>query len=408
MNLSETVRSAFTSLGSNRLRSALASLGVLIGVTSVVSLVGLVTGLENYVNSQFDTVLGANVFEVTRWSGGFTSLEDWLESRSWPPLTSDEGELLAEMMTTAEAVSWRSSDISTVSWFGVTAENVRVRGFSPSEINVANLSVDFGRYFTWSEDRGRARVCVLGHELAENFQSPGRMVSRDVKIGGVRFRVIGVNKPLGSIFGIGLDNYIAIPFSTFGELYPERARSVAIGVMVGEGVSMEECQEEARAALRLIRGLRFGPDDNFHFTTQQGIIDSLEQITGAVAIVTIGIAAISLLVGGIGIMNIMLVSVTERTKEIGTRRALGARKIDITGQFVAEAIVISLLGGVAGLAVGTLLVAAADALTPIPAAVSPSSVLLALSFSTGTGLVFGIFPAWKAARMDPVEALRYE
>ena len=409
MNVSETAATAFASLRANRLRSVLTSIGVTIGVTAVVTLVGLVTGLQDYIKEQFDTVLGASVFEISRFSSGFDDMDSWMESRRWPPLTAGDAEALSRMMTTAQGVTWRSNTGGTVGMGSRSAEDIRIRGLAPTELDVAGMSIAFGRFFSPSEDANRSRVCILGNDLARTLGNPASMLGQAVTVRGERFTVIGVAKPLGSIFGHGLDNFVAIPFSTFASLFPgEREEDVEIAVLPLPTVSMAESQEEARLLLRRIRQIPFSERDNFYITTQEGILKSMEQITTGAAIVTIGVAAISLLVGGIGIMNIMLVSVTERTREIGTRRAIGARRADIVRQFLVEAVTISLVGGLIGLLLGFSVTILAGKLTPVPSSVSPFAAILAIAFSSGVGLAFGIYPAWKAARLDPVEALRYE
>jgi putative ABC transport system permease protein len=409
LNISETAGAAFASLKANRLRSVLTSVGVTIGVTAVVTLVGLVTGLQNYIKNQFDAVLGASVFEISRFSSGFDDRESWIESRRWPPLTAGNAIELSRLMTTAQGVTWRAGSSGTVSMGSRSATDVRIRGLAPTELDVASMSLASGRFFSATEDNSRSRICVLGNDLARTLGNPASMLGEPVTVGGERFTVIGVAKPLGSIFGHGLDNFVAIPYSTFAALFPEESDDdVEIAVLPLSSVSMAESQEEARLLLRRMRQVPFSGRDNFYITTQEGILKSMEQVTTGAAIVTIGVAAISLLVGGIGIMNIMLVSVTERTREIGTRRAIGARRKDIVMQFLVEAVTISLIGGMVGLLLGFTAIILAGKLTPVPAAVSPFAAILAIAFSTSVGLAFGIYPAWKAARLDPVEALRYE
>jgi len=398
---------ALRSLGESPARSLLTAFGVTVGVTAVVTLTGLVEGLGGYVRSQFESMLDSRAFEISRRSPGFEDAEQMRESRSWPALDADLAEDLADMTTTG-TVAWSAMSSGSVTREGITAEDVTIRGLSPSTEVVSPLELAAGRSFTESEDVRRSRVCVLGSGIAEALGMTGDDLGSDLVIGGHRFHPIGIEEPEGSMMGIELDDRVSIPYSTFESLFGRPGSDLRITVLPDAGVTLEACREEVRSILRRLRGLTTDEDDNFHFVTQEGALSSLGEVLAAVATLTIGIAAVSLLVGGIGIMNITLVSVAERTREIGTRRALGATRGDIVFQFLAEAVAVSVLGGLAGLAAGAGLIAVAARITPLPARVTGWSVAVALGFSIVVGVLFGVFPAWMAARLHPAEALRHE
>jgi putative ABC transport system permease protein len=283
-----------------------------------------------------------------------------------------------------------------------------IQGLSPSHEEVSGSDISAGRFFNWAEDEACSRVCILGSGVAEALELTPDSIGVSVLIEGHRFTVIGLNEATGSVMGRSLDDNVSVPFNTFRNLFARPDTDVRITVLPSEGVDMEACQEEAVQVLRRLRGLESEEDDNFYIVTQESALSSINELLSGVAAVTIGIAAISLLVGGIGIMNITLVSVAERTTEIGTRRALGATRGNVVVQFLAEAVMVSTIGGLIGLLLGVLLVLGVNRMTPLPAVVSGWSVAAALGFSGVVGLLFGVFPAWKASRLVPMEALRHE
>ncbi len=408
MRQGEIVSAALGSLRSNPVRSLLTAFGVTVGVMAVVVLVGVVAGIGGFVQQQFESMLSATAFSISRHNPGFHDVESMTRSRSWPSLTYSEAEALFEYMTTARAVSWSANASGTVIRHGLSAGGVQIQGLSPSSEEVSGSEITAGRFFNWAEDEACSRVCILGSGVAEALLLTRDSLGTSVLIEGHRFTVIGLNKAAGSVMGRSLDDNVSVPFSTFRNLFSRPDTDVRITVLPAEGVGMETCREEAVQLLRRLRGLTSEEDDNFYIVTQESALSSINELLSGVAAVTIGIAAISLLVGGIGIMNITLVSVSERTTEIGTRRALGATRGNVVVQFLAEAVMVSTIGGLIGLLLGILAVLGVSRLTPLPAAVSGWSVVAALGFSGIVGLLFGVFPAWKASRLVPMEALRHE
>lgn len=408
MRQGEIVSAALGSLRSNPVRTLLTAFGVTVGVTAVVVLVGVVSGIGGFVQQQFESMLSASAFSISRHNPGFHDIESMTKSRSWPALTYTEAEALDEYMTTAGAVSWSANAGGTVIRHGLSAGDVMIQGLSPSHEDVSGSDIAAGRFFNWAEDEACSRVCILGSGVAEALELTSDSLGLSVLIEGHRFTVIGFDEAAGSVMGRSLDDNVSVPFSTFRNLFARPDTDVRITVLPAEGVDMETCREEAVQVLRRLRGLSSEEDDNFYIVTQESALSSINELLSGVAAVTIGIAAISLLVGGIGIMNITLVSVAERTTEIGTRRALGATRGNVVVQFLAEAVTVSTIGGLIGLLLGVLLVFGVNRLTPLPAVVSGWSVAAALGFSGVVGLLFGVFPAWKASRLVPMEALRHE
>jgi putative ABC transport system permease protein len=284
---------------------------------------------------------------------------------------------------------------------------VDLRGRGPGFELVDDYTIAQGRNLTEQDDLRKQLVCVIGSEIAEDLFGGLDPLGRRIRLGAETYEVVGVMAPKGKVFGQSQDRFAAIPVRTYLKYKSDR-RTVTIAVKSVDQASMPLAQQETRNILRGRRHLRPGAPDNFGITTSENVLELYQNLTGGIFVVTVGVAAISLLVGGIVIMNIMLVSVTERTREIGIRKAMGARRRDILIQFLVEATTLSLTGGVVGVLAGILLAVLAGALSPLPTAVSVPAVVMGIVMSAAIGIFFGSFPAWRAARLDPIDALRYE
>jgi putative ABC transport system permease protein len=416
MSLSETLRVAFRALAANKLRSLLTMLGIIIGVAAVIALMSVGRGVENYVTRTFQGI-GSNLLFVI--PGGPDQVgfgPDGGSRRRERPLTMDDVRVLSDSSRLPDvvAVAPAAGNFASVE-FGRENAFVQVLGVSPNYAEVSNYSVNDGDWFSDNDERGAARVAVLGQTVVKRLFRDELPLGQTVKINQVPFRVIGTLTPQGGgLFG-DQDNIVFIPLSTAQQrVYNLRTADgklavSSISLQVRDAALMDSTAQQVAEVLRDFRGITFRAEDDFTVVTQQDLISSFGQITGALTLFLGLIAGISLLVGGIGIMNIMLVSVTERTREIGLRKAVGAKRRDVLRQFLVEAVALSLFGGLIGIALGAGLGALIQFIQPdLPVAVTPDSVALATGVSLAIGLFFGLYPAWRAAQLNPMDALRYE
>jgi putative ABC transport system permease protein len=405
MNLRESAGVALAALRAHKLRSFLTLLGVIIGVSSVIAVMSLVQGLNQYVAKQL-TSSGSNVFSVDKIGIVFDNLT-FRDRMRRPDLTREEAALVATHAThVAAAVAERSSR-ATLRRGSKSLGSVGVRGVEPDYMGVNDLPVAKGRPLSESDEVARAPVCVIGADVADALFGNLDPVGRELRLGANLLTVVGVGERKGSAFGQSRDLYALVPLGVFERIWG-RFGSVEIQVRSRVPEEFEQAQDEVRAMLRVARHLRPGQGDDFEIVTPEMLLSLWKNLSGALFVVIVGVSVISLVVGGIVIMNIMLVSVTERTKEIGIRKALGARRRDILLQFLIEATTISLAGGAVGLALGVLVSLLIGLLTPLPVYVSPLAVVLGIVTSTLVGVFFGSYPAVRAARQDPIEALRFE
>ena len=403
----ESLSMALTSLRSNKLRTFLTLLGVIIGVLTIIAVVSVIQGLNNYVYTKM-SFYGANDFAVSKFSPVISSIKDYQEQLKRKDLTLDDLAALRKLCSSCELIGASVNASQPVKYGSKSIKNVEVRGVTSVDHLIGSvLELERGRYLT-PDDEVRSRfVCIIGADVAENLFPGLDPLGRWIKIGRQNFEVVGLGEKKGKILGFSQDNYVWIPISTFMKIYGSR-RTITINVHTSSQEKMNQAMEEVRTVLRSLRKRTFNQPDDFAFQTSETFIQLYRSATSGVYFAMIAISSIALLVGGIVIMNIMLVSVTERTKEIGIRMAVGARRRDILMQFLIEAAILSGLGGLIGIILGYIIARVVTLTTSIPSRIDPASVIVAILMSAVVGLFFGLYPANRAAKLNPVEALRSE
>ena len=407
----EVFRMAIDSLRAHKLRSFLTILGIVIGVMTVIGMVSIIQGLNKSFLSELQAA-GSDMI-VIRKNEGIQMGHQSEEERTRKDLTFDDVKAI-EMgapLVKAVAVSVYVSvfDPVEIKYQSAKSDSAMVIGMNEKWPVVMSLYLpQLGRFITESEVTRTARVCVLGSELADILFPTSNPVGKEIRVGPEAFTVIGVLSKRGQMFGQSRDNFVGLPITTLMKYFSYEKDGLEIMASPRQSEMLGETIEQITSVLRLRRKVPYGKPNDFAVMTQDTLVDLYNQLTGAAYLVMIVISSIGLLVGGIGVMNIMLVSVKERTREIGIRKAIGARSGDILKQFLIEAVFLTGTGGLIGVLAGFGIALIVRAATPLPAAVSPWSVVLGLSVSATIGLFFGIVPAQKAARMDPIVALRYE
>lgn len=405
MQFLEAVKIALESLRVNRLRSVLTLLGVVIGVMTVITVIAFISGMNNYVEGEIFT-LGADVFYITRTPEIIRSEEEWLAVRQRKNIYRDDAEAVREYCSACQAVGVRRNAPARLK-YGSEDFNGGVRGISPEVPGILGQELSAGRDITEYDVQQSRRVAVVGADVVENLFPLVDPLGKRIRVNGREFEIVGVGEALGPILGQSRDNWVALPISSFEKMFGARG-SVAILVKTGGEENVETAQDEARMVLRTRRHVGYSDDDDFSIQTNDTFLELWANISRTFFAVTIAIASISLVVGGIVVMNIMLVSVTERTREIGVRKAIGARRVDILMQFLVESATLTMVGGLIGVGLASLIAGAVSRITGFPAIIEVWAVVLGLTVSTGVGLFFGIWPARKAARLEPITALRQE
>jgi putative ABC transport system permease protein len=404
VTLIETFRLALDALRAHKLRSFLTLLGVILAVLTLVTVMSVVAGLNFYVADRVAN-LGANVYVVDRF-GIITSEDEWIKAQKRPLLTLEEFEWVRANMKLASRVAaagWVTIDIRAGN---TLLENTRVTGATADYAELRNIGLASGRYITEADDLHHSPICFIGTDVAKKFFPNVDAVGNTIRAGTHTYEVVGVAEPIGSAFGQSQDNYMLIPLVTYYKEWHTQQDWLAIFVQAHNTEMMSASQDEARMLMRAVRHLNYNAKDNFAVLGSDSIMALWKQLTGNLFGVAVALTAVFLVVGGIVIMNIMLASVTERTREIGIRRSLGARRKHIMLQFMTESAVLAAVGGIIGILLAYGIVALGRSATSIPMQTPLSAVILSLSVSTGVGLFFGIYPAMRAAKLDPIEALR--
>ncbi|MCK4931828.1 MAG: ABC transporter permease [Candidatus Aminicenantes bacterium] len=410
--INEIFRMAFDSLRSNKLRSFLTLLGIVIGVMTVIGMVSIIQGLNKSILSDLESV-GSDIIGITKYEPGIQTGRRTEEERQRKDLTFDDALAIEEecSLVKAVAVSLVAAIFEEIpiKYQNIKAQDAYILGMNEKWPDVLSVYRPVkGRFITESDVNHRAKVCVLGADLNEILFPHSEAVGKEIRIGPERFLVVGVLEKRGSMLGQSRDNLVGIPITALMKHFPYDLENLDIIATPTKHGYLEETIEQMINVMRRRRKVPFGKPNDFAIYTQDTWVDLYNQYTGAAYVVMIVISSIGLLVGGIGVMNIMLVSVKERTREIGIRKAIGARSSDILKQFLIEAIFLTGTGGAIGILIGFAIAFIVKSVTPLPASVTLWSIFLGFFVSVSVGLFFGIFPAQKAAHVDPIICLHYE
>ena len=407
MPLREGFKLALQSLWGNKLRTILTLIGVVMGVASVIMVITMVNGANRYVATKLSGY-GADVFQVSRQASVIFSAQDYFRFQRRKIVRIEDYEAVRDNCTQCSDVGAALDKSTNVFYNGHSSDNTDVRGYTWTMLTLNNIDIAMGRGFTPADEEHGAHEAIVGYDIVDKILGQGDPIGKEIRVDGIPYTIVGVGERQGNTLGQSQDNWVAVPISTYQQTYGYNDSLNILARVAGGAEEMERAEDEVRVLMRTRRHDAPGSPDDFEISTNDTFLDIWKQISSLFASVVLGLASIALVVGGVVIMNIMLVSVTERTREIGVRKALGARQRDVLMQFLIESATMALAGGAIGVLCGILVGKLITIVIGFPTSVPLWAIFLGLFLAGSVGIFFGVYPASKAAKLDPVVALRSE